>query len=75
MLTPDQYATLNGIKARTDTEDWHKITVMCASVSDWEFLKKRDFVEGGIDRSSTITFSGRVALAAYEGKNVDARSI
>ena len=64
MLTLDQYNFLSKIKERTDSAD--KVYIAMPSKEDWEFSNKNNFVERKEGRFSTITFQGRVALAAYE---------
>ena len=66
-MTRDQYKMLNRIRTRTDRE---KREPMTFNAYNYAFLEKKNLIDDFV-----ITFTGRVALAAYEGKNVDARSI
>ena len=75
MLTTNQYKTLNGIRERTDAiiDGKEKFEVRLwhlSALSDWNFLRKNKLIHGKISDLSTITFPGRVALAAYEGQHV-----
>ena len=74
MLTVDQYKDLNEIRKRTDYIIDDKISFEISwhlSTQDsWEFFKKHSFIEGKVWEVSSITFLGRVALAAYENNNI-----
>jgi len=79
MLTIDQYEILNDVRKRTDpiidgVAQFASEFLSSYNRDDlWKFFKENSFVEGERFFSS-ITFQGRVALAAYEDNN-DAQSI
>ena len=80
MLDRCQYTILNDIRKRTDANFIHGQNLFLSGYNRddiWKFLDENSFIreKGGEGAFSTITFQGRVALAAYEAKNVDARSI
>ncbi len=74
MLTASQYRVLSTIRDRTDliidgeldTSSFYHFS----SLDTWKFFKKNNFIKGGVSVFSSITFVGRVALAAYENNNI-----
>jgi len=69
VLTIDQYNFLSKIRERTDSVG--KVYIAIPTKENWKLLNETDFIERKDGRFSTITFQGRVALAAYEDNNAD----
>lgn len=68
MLDRCQYEILNWVRKKTDAiiDGERTFEIPTYKRDDiWKFFKENKFIKGGQGFSS-ITFSGRVALAAYE---------
>ena len=68
MLDRCQYEILNNIRKRTDgiSLKFRPFISVKEDYDIWRFIQKNNFIEGKIPDFTVITFSGRVALAAYE---------